>query len=103
MIFLLIILALFSPNVTYNDAIVSDKIMSKNSQGRLKSHEAMKIGHKAIQEHYKINIEESDLCFYDKGDYYIITVKIPENSLGGGVTAKVDAYSGKVLKVFFTE
>ena len=82
---------------------VDDKVVSKNGQARLKSHDAIKIGHKAIKEHYKINIEEFDLSSYDEGDYYFITIKVPENSLGGGVSVKVDAYSGKVLEVFFAE
>lgn len=97
------ILTLFSGDITYSDAMLRDKIAIENSQAKLSSQEAIKIGLKAINEHFEIHLDESELCSYDEGDYYLITIKIPENSLGGGVSAQVDAYCGKVLKVFFTE
>lgn len=84
-------------------AETSQITISNQHAAKITHEQALKIAHQAIEKHFKLTMKQSELCSIEQGSYYLITVKTDKNSLGGGVSAKVDAYSGEAIEVFFTE
>lgn len=67
--------------------------------------ELMKIAEEYIRIKYPNSIDDLKLksIITDNSNYYIVTFKLPEDSLGGVPVIYIDKVKGKVIKAYHTQ